>query len=176
VLHLTIAGLDDIPIDKTSDLFQNIFQTLHQYGDPYQQIQIDVYEKLLIAISAEVRILPDYKWEFIEPQIRASLLETFGFDNRELGQNVYLSEVISVIQHVTGVDYVKIELFKLYDKNEIMNILSKGSSKSLEEKIEVYFQVKLARTEKDSSDILPAQIAYLTPEVPDMLILKELKT
>lgn len=175
VVQLTIAGLDDIPIDKTSELFQNFVQALHQYGGPYQPIQVDVREKLLIAISAQVRILPDYKWEFIEPQIRASLLDTFGFDRRELGQNVYLSEIISVIQHVTGVDYVDIELFQLYSDNEIQNILNKDSS-SRKKKLPTYFSVKLARTKENSSGILPAQIAYLTSDVPDTLILKELKT
>lgn len=176
LLHLTIAGLDDIPIDKTSDLFQNFLQTLYQYGDPYQPIQIDVYEKLLIAVSARVRVLPDYKWEFIEPQIRASFLDTFGFDNRELGQDVYLSEVISVIQNVTGVDYVTIDLFDLYLYDNESGILSKLDQLRSEKQKPLYYQVELARTRENSTEILPAQIAYLTPDIPDMLILKELKT
>lgn len=170
VLRLTIAGLDDIPIDETSELYQNFIQALHQYGDPYQPVQVDIREKLLIGISAEVRILPDYKWEFIEPQIREALLDTFGFDRRELGQNVYLSEIISVIQHVPGVDYVNIESesFKLYNENDILTILNSGSTSSLKEETPnnlpiIYFPVE------------PEQIAYLTPDVPDTLILKELK-
>jgi predicted phage baseplate assembly protein len=177
VLHLTIAGLDDIPIEKTSELFQHFIQALQQYGDPYQPVQVDIREKLLIAISAEVRILPDYKWEFIEPQIRKSLIETFGFDRRELGQNVYLSEVISVIQRVPGVDYANIE-FELYDEEKIFTILKDESTRSLKENTQTdfpitYLQVELARVKEDG--IHRAQIAYLTPDVPDTLILKELK-
>jgi predicted phage baseplate assembly protein len=34
IVHLTIAGADDIPIDDSSDLFQSLNQALRQFGDP----------------------------------------------------------------------------------------------------------------------------------------------
>ena len=34
LVHVTIAGADDIPIDATSDLFRNLSQALRKFGDP----------------------------------------------------------------------------------------------------------------------------------------------
>ena len=36
VVHVTIAGADDIPIDLNSDLYRNLVQALHVNGDPYE--------------------------------------------------------------------------------------------------------------------------------------------
>ena len=43
-------------------------------------------------------------------RIRSALLEEFGFERRELGQDVALSEVTSVIQQVPGVAYVDVDV------------------------------------------------------------------
>ena len=65
---------------------------------------------LSLIINANVGVLPDYAWEFVEPKIRAALLDTFSFDRRELAQDVTKSEVISVIQRVRGVAFVDLDL------------------------------------------------------------------
>jgi predicted phage baseplate assembly protein len=44
LVHLTIAGADDIPIDTQSDLYRNLLQALHQFGDPNQPVQLDPRE------------------------------------------------------------------------------------------------------------------------------------
>src|SRR6185369_9147804 len=98
IVHLTIAGADDIPIAPTSDLFINLRQALHQFGDPYQNIQVAVRKLKFLLVSAKVRLLPDYQWEFVEPAIRAALLKHFGFAQRELAQDALASEALSVIQ------------------------------------------------------------------------------
>lgn len=111
IVHVTIAGADDIPIDETSDLFMNLRQALHDFGDPFQPIRLAVRELMMIVISARVRILPNYQWEPVVANLRAALLDAFGFERRELGQDVVLSEVISVIQAVRGVAYVDVDTF-----------------------------------------------------------------
>ena len=87
LVHVTIAGADDIPIDPNSDLYRNLVQALHQYGDPYQPIQVCVRKVKLLVISSGISLLADYQWESVEPQIRATLLDAFSFDNRDLGQS-----------------------------------------------------------------------------------------
>src|SRR6185503_1212339 len=81
-------------------------------GDPHQPVQVELRELLLIVISANVRILPDYLWEAVAPKIRAQLLDTFSFERRQLAQDVVLSEIISVIQAVEGVAYVDVDLLR----------------------------------------------------------------
>ena len=111
LVHVTIAGADDIPIDETSDLFLNLRQALHDFGDPYQPIELAVRELMFIVISANVQIQADYQWESVVAELRATLLDSFGFERRELGQDVVLSEVISVMQTVPGVAYVDVDTF-----------------------------------------------------------------
>ena len=111
IVHVTIAGADDIPIDETSDLFRNLRRALHDFGDPFQPVQLAVRELMLMVISARVRLMPDYQWEPVVVRVREALLDAFGFEARELGQDVLLSEVISVMQSVRGVAYVDVDSF-----------------------------------------------------------------
>ncbi len=111
LVHVTIAGADDIPIDENSDLYKNLLQALRNSGDPYQPFKVDARELRLLVIAANVSINADYIWEKVEPQIRAALLDTFSFERRELGQSAFLSEVIAAIQAVPGVVYADIDTF-----------------------------------------------------------------
>jgi predicted phage baseplate assembly protein len=178
LVHLTIAGSDDIPIDTTSDLLRNLNQALHQFGDPFQPVKIDVRELMLLVISANVRILPDYQWEKVEPQIRSALLDAFGFDRRELGQSAFLSEAVSEIQQVEGVDYVDMVVFDSVLENvKPEDLANLSSSLSLKPTIEVQLAGPNKKLEKPDQDkrILPAQLAYLSPDMRDTLILNPLE-
>ena len=93
LVHVTIAGAGDIPIDVNSGLYRNLVRALHQYGDPYQAIQVCVRKIELLVISADIKVLADY-----ESRVRAVLLYGFSFDRRELGQSAFLSEAISLMQ------------------------------------------------------------------------------
>jgi predicted phage baseplate assembly protein len=103
VAHLTIAGGGDIPIDPGSDLLRSLRLSLQQWGDPSEPFQVDVRELVLLVIAAGVEIHPDYSWDDVEPRLRAALLDRFGFERRELGQGVALSEVQACMQGVRGV-------------------------------------------------------------------------
>jgi hypothetical protein len=111
VVHVTIAGEDDIPIDQDSDLFLNLRRALSVLGDPFQPVQLATRELLMLVIAADVRIYPDYRWEVVVNALRAKVLETFGFSSRELGQDVMSSEVLSAMQSVRGVLYVDLNSF-----------------------------------------------------------------
>jgi hypothetical protein len=184
LVHVTIAGAGDAPIDESSDLLRNLRQALTQFGDPAMPVSVAVRELLLLVISAGVRLLPDYVWEKVAPKIRSSLLDTFSFENRELGQDAFLSEVISAMQSVPGVAFVDVDaLGGLAEKNAdgtvrtpneliaaAQDIVTKG-------KPDQRVKVNLPELPKISSgEIRPAQLAYLVPEVPDTLILNVIET
>jgi hypothetical protein len=175
VVHLTIAGLDDIPIDKTSDLYLNLRLALLKFGDPSQALQLALRYLKLIVIRAGVRVQPDYKWEFVEPLIRAALLDAFGFDRRELGQGIYLSEVINAIQNVAGVEYVLMEMLDTIKEDSTVEDLSRLAQNL---KPHDYIAVNLAKIDKLATDparrIKPAELVFLNPDVPDTLYLHEL--
>jgi baseplate J-like protein len=183
LVHMTVAGADDIPIDINSDLYRNLVQALRLFGDPNQTILVDMREAVLLVISAKARLMPDYLWEAVEPKIRAKLLDTFSFEKRHLGQDVLLGEVISAIQSVEGVYYVDVDTLlgipeKTHDPatgqlrtrspEEITRVIDQRKGKGPLARV----AVNLAALSKGL--IRPARIAYLTPAVPDTLILTEL--
>jgi predicted phage baseplate assembly protein len=117
VVHVTIAGANDIPIDEHSDLYRNLVRALRDLGDPHLPIEVELREMLSLVVCAKVRVLPDYAWEFVEPKIRAALLDAFSFERRELAQDVTRSEVIWAIQRVAGVAYVDLDhLYPISEK------------------------------------------------------------
>jgi hypothetical protein len=185
LVHVTIAGADDIPIDKNSDLYRNLRQALLDFGDPYQAIQLEIRELMLIVISARIRILPEYQWEPVVTQVRTALLEAFGFEQRELGQDVLLSEVISVMQAVRGVAYVDVDAFggipeKKLDQgqrrlltpaeigDEVQTIVIQSKTEGPAHRVRVNLAIF------EGKNLRPAQLAFLTPEVPATLILNQI--
>ncbi len=185
VVFITIAGTEDIPIDYHSDLYVNLLSALHKLGDPHLQIRVETRELLLLVISAKVRVKSDYLWDKVEPLIKAELLDTFSFERRDLGQDVLPSEVIGAIQGVKGVDYVDVDVIagipekKLDDG--VRRILTPEEmlsevKKALEEGTGPLHRVSVNLAGKEEDGLFrPDQIAYLTPDVPDTLILTELK-
>jgi predicted phage baseplate assembly protein len=174
VVIVTIAGADDIPIEKSSDLYLNLRKALHDFGDPFLAIQVELRELLALVISANVRILPDYLWESVEANIRATLLDVFGFESRDLGQTVFLSEVISAIQKVAGVEYVDVDLLNWISEAELSSsvvLKAKLDLLATTTKPEPYLAVRLAESTADG--ITPAQLAFLMPGVPDTLNLRQ---
>lgn len=175
VVHLTIAGAGDIPIDKNSDLYYNLSQAVRQFGDPYQPAQIDIYHRKLLIISGKVRLLPDYLWEAVAPQIRNRLLDTFSFERRHLGQDVVLSEVISVIQAARGVAYVDVDILDAVAGDASLEELTILANTL---KLQTRLGAAMAHINPQATDpdehIQPAELIYLSPDVPDTLILTEL--
>ncbi|HVB21520.1 MAG TPA: putative baseplate assembly protein [Ktedonobacteraceae bacterium] len=194
LVHLTIAGQDNIPIDPTSDLYQNLFLALRTFGNPSEPLQVDVCETKLLVLSLRVRILPDYRLETVSPAIRAALLDAFSFEQRDLGQPVYESEVFSVVQQVPGVAFVDLDMLDAVDQPKLLNALDVIHQQELQAAVngvqpnETQDMVKLlnlrvrqlvpsllARTVRNQPGvILPAQLVFLSPDVPDTLIINEL--
>src|ERR1044072_8764515 len=110
-IHLTIAGVDDIPIDPLSDLYRNLLEALRKLGDVSVPIQIDSRELIILVLSARMRLQPDYLWDPVALEVRTALLDKFGFRKRALGQPALLCEIIGAIQSIEGVAYVDVDAF-----------------------------------------------------------------
>lgn len=186
VVFITIAGAEDIPIDYHSDLYINLLSALRKFGDPHQQIRVEIRELLLLVISAKVRVKPDYLWDKVEPAVKSALLDTFSFERRDLGQDVLLGEVISTIQGVQGVDYADVDVVagipekkpdngerRILTPEEIVGEIGKVLNSTGGPQPLPRIRVNLA--DEEDGIFRPDQIAYLTPDVPDTLILTELK-
>jgi Baseplate J-like protein len=178
LVHLTIAGAEDIPIDVTSDLYGNLVLALQVNGDPYQPFQIAPRGLRVLVISANVKILADYLWEPVASAVRAALLATFSFDDRNLGQPVFQSEVISAIQAVEGVAYVDLQTFDSVGEDASLDDLSNlADHLGLQDVVQAQFARPNPNPLNYPDDaFLPAEIACLRPDLPDTLILNEVKS
>jgi hypothetical protein len=180
LVHVTIAGAGDIPIDQNSDLYNNLIQSLLNFGDPHQPLQVCVRKVQLLVIAAGVQIFPDYAWEDIERQIRTAALDAFSFDNRDLGQGAFLSELIALIQNIEGVSYVDVQIFDSVAEDVTAAQLA-GLAATLQRKPHVAAQLARLNPNFDptaTSDPCPrflaAELAVLSPDIPDTLILTQI--
>lgn len=176
LVHITIAGKDDVPIDPTTDLYQALVQALELAGDPNQPIQIDLRQLKVLVIAAGVEIQSDYTWESVAANLRATLLDLYSFDNRDLGQTAFLSEAVSAMQAVAGVQYVNLQTFDSVPETvTAAQLASLASSLTLNS----FVQANLAHvcpSATATGGIAPAQLVILTPDIPDTLILTEITT
>jgi len=193
-VHLTIAGVDDAPIDTTSDLYLNLNEALHDFGDPHLPIRIDVRVALSLVIQASVALLPDYLWSDVQPRIQAVLYARFGFQARSFGQPVFASEIITAIHSVRGVAHVLGGTVRLLDYDSLVAGLTPmapgadaGAAAASSAGWFSLTPVSGATDEGDGTlgwltipsasadrngNTRPAQIAYLPANVPEALILE----
>ena len=177
LVHLTIAGKDDIDIDPNTDLYKALLEALLQAGDPYQPLQIALRRLKVLVMSASVKILSDYTWETVVANLRTTLLALYSFDNRELGQAAFLSEAVSAMQAVAGVQYVNMQVFdSVAESVTAAQLASLAATLTLRSLVDA----ELARVDPTAADpsqrILPAELIILTPDIPDTLILTEITT
>jgi hypothetical protein len=186
VVHVTIAGIDDVPIARNSDLFVNLRRALKELGDPFQPIELDLRELLVLVIEAHVHIDADHRWETVATEMRKTLLDAFGFDKRELGQDVAASEVLAVMQAVRGVAYVDLDVLGALRSTRDDDWGEDGRRPATPEEVafeldDVLHKVKnspsarvhVASARHEDHRFRPAQLAALLPDVPATLVLNQ---
>lgn len=175
VVHVTVAGVDDIPIDLNDALAVNLRAAFAVNGDPFRSVELGVRRLRLIVIAATVSINADYLWEDVAPAIRNALLGEFGFMSRTLGQPAFASEAIAVMQSVPGVLYVNLTVF-----DSVGEDASAGDLAHLAQRLKPrpFVAAELARIDPGddpggAARILPAELAIVTPDITDMIILTQ---
>ncbi|MFF9671296.1 putative baseplate assembly protein [Streptomyces eurythermus] len=109
VLHVTVAGTDDVPL--ADDNLRPLRRALTEYGDPGLPVRVDARELVLLLIAAKVKLAPDHVWDTVEPRLRQALLRRLGYEGRELGRPARLSEVLATAHSVPGVDHMDVDVF-----------------------------------------------------------------
>lgn len=174
-VHVTIAGVDDIPVDAEGALARNLRAAFAVNGDPFQSVELAARRLRLIVVAATVGILDDHLWEDVAPAVRLALLAGFGFTARALGQPAYASEAVAAMQAVTGVSYVDLTVFDSVGEDS-----SAGALASLARTLTArpFVGAELARVDAGAEPgsagrILPAELAILTPDIPDTILLRQ---
>lgn len=111
VLHVTVAGVQDVPVADDSDVLAALRSSLTRYGDPRLPVRVQVRELLLLLVGAKVKVARDHSWQVVEPLLRRALLTRFGSSRRELGSPAHLSDVLATAHSVPGVGHVDVDVF-----------------------------------------------------------------
>jgi predicted phage baseplate assembly protein len=111
IVHVTVTGVDDVPVDPASGLLTELRAALGGFGDPRLPVRVDVRDLIPLRLAAGVRVAPGHSWELVEPRLRRALLARLGYAGRELGRAAYLSDVMAVADRVPGVDYLDVDVF-----------------------------------------------------------------
>lgn len=175
LVHVTIAGAEDVPIDLDSDLYRNLLAALRRYGDPSLPVVVGMRELKLLLFGADIRLLPDYQWEPVSQAVRQALLEQFGFVRLDLAQPVRLSQVLAAVQAVEGVDYIDVRYFDAIGENFDPPNLQNSSAVDhiVDPLLALPARPPAART-SPPFPLLPAQLIYFSPQVPDTLVLNQI--
>ncbi len=119
-VFVTVAGPNGAEIRPDSDLYKHLLSAMQKAGDPYIPIRAESYRKALFRIAVRVKLKPDYLSEKVLDEVKNSLRSHFSFNARDFGQPVMLSEIMSVIQAVTGVEAVNVtKLYRYGEKAEL---------------------------------------------------------
>ena len=175
LVYVTIAGVEDIPIGPTSDLYNSLTLSLQTYGDPSLPVRVGVRRVRLMVISASIGLQADYVWEDVAPQVTAALQALFAFDNRALGQPAFASEALLAAQQVEGVAFVNLSTFDSVPENITAAGLA-GLGKTLRLRQVVTAEaahVNPGAAAGSANRILPAELVFITSDIPATLTLTQ---
>jgi predicted phage baseplate assembly protein len=177
IVCVTIAGVDDIPIDETSDLLANLRRALNRFGDPDLAVEVQTRRLLLADLSATVQLDPDYEWASVEPKIRAALVGALGFDAREIGQDLTESEVLAVIHAHVGVVSTQVVGFegKAEDHGVVTDVESLQMPLGTPYHPGRRIAARDATLDAVAREVVAAELLYLSAALPDTLTLTEAK-
>jgi hypothetical protein len=109
VIELTVAGDAGQRVDK--DATDALRTALAATGDPHQRVVITNADPVSFDVSATLFVQSDRPHGTVKATATAALLAVFGFDARDLGEQVTASEVMAAIQAVPGVVAVTLSGF-----------------------------------------------------------------
>jgi predicted phage baseplate assembly protein len=183
-VHLTIGGTTDQPVETSSALVASLVASLAANGDPHLPVRVAPCQITLIVLAASVHIQPGHQWTDVSAAVRAALQSAYSYDARSLGQAVVLSDIVATIQAVPGVDYAIVTGLAPATLSDdpaatvaqlagLATTLS-APAVSLAIPLAAPVRVKNGKQLPPPWAISPAQVAILTPGVPDSLVLTQI--
>lgn len=184
-VHVTIAGVDDAPLDPNEPPMTTLVAAYAQFGDPALPVIVDIRERISLLIQASIALNKDADKDEVEAAVRSRVAQAFSFAARGLERPAYRSELIACLQGIPGIAYVELEVFGGISDSELLDAASFARiihhfKKEFEEGHPLALvPVQAARVASandpqvpsGASHILPGQTAYLRPDVPETFVL-----
>lgn len=120
-VHLTVAGADGSEIDENSKLFDNLSGAIQKFSYPGVQLQIKSFRKRYFRIKGNINVQEDYVFQKVHDEVILKIRNSYTFKNSHIGKNIYLSEIIALIESTEGVNYIDIDTFFITGTAEKLN-------------------------------------------------------
>jgi hypothetical protein len=107
LIFLSVAGATGGP--PGSDVLKKLVESIGAASDPSQSFTAAAYALRYFSLKARVAIDSRYVADEVLAAVSVALLESFGFERRELAQSVTAAEVITLIHTVPAVVAVDLD-------------------------------------------------------------------
>ncbi|MGO9079691.1 MAG: hypothetical protein ACLQDY_11700 [Streptosporangiaceae bacterium] len=170
VIALTVAGVDPVALDPTGALCTDLTGALAAAGGgPSAPVVVLPASLYLIVLAAHVRSDPALDWTDVSAALQAALFGAFGYSQRQLGQDVVISEIIAVAHSVPGVESFSVTAITLIPTNASASTIA-GSTKNLPAPPATG---RLPLPAPAAGEPPAAAVAYLSDAMTDTLILQQ---
>ena len=173
---VTVAGTDPVQLDSGDSLCSSVAAAIAAVADPAQPVQVLPASLDLIALTADVVSDPAVSWDATVAAVQAALLASFGYAQRELGQDVAVSDLLAAIHAAPGVLSATITGLALVPAAASAAALSTTLPDLLTDPVPPVATLAAVPAEWDlapASGATPAAIAYMSGSAPGTLILSE---
>ncbi len=154
---ITLAGPDGALPTPASPVWQHLLTALKSSGDPHVAVQLLAFQPSTFHVGLKVKRDLDYDIETVLAAVEAALRAHYAFGERELGQPVQESELISVAQAVPGV--VALDVTRLYG----------GTQPLAQTSVSKQVRLLAARMQVQGGVARPAELLTLDPAPLDLL-------
>ncbi|PXF58098.1 MAG: putative baseplate assembly protein [Candidatus Methanogaster sp.] len=161
VVHITVAAANGSEVDSESK--EDLCDAIDLVRDPIERVYIDSFRLRTFTIEADILIDERHLADDVLAEVRATLKDSFSFENRDFGQPVTAAEVLSIMQAVDGV--VAVDLNKLEPD---------AASMAVHESVSPTTILPSGDARVDDGTILPAELLLLNTDT-EGVTLTELK-
>ena len=120
-IFITVAGPKGAVIKKDSTVYRNLVKSIKESGNPNTPVFVESYKPRYFMFSAQVKVKPEYEDEEVLARVKELLRTRYSFEERSFGQPVLLSEVISVIHEIRGIEAVDVNSLYISDQKKDLN-------------------------------------------------------
>jgi uncharacterized phage protein gp47/JayE len=174
---VTIAGTDPVQLNPGDSLCSGVATAIAAVADPALPVQVLPAGLYLIALTAEVVRDPLVSWDATVAAVQTALLASFGYAQRDLGQDVAVSDLLAAAHAAQGVQSVKITGLALVPTAASADALSTTLPTLLTDPVPAVATLAAVPSQwhlvPTPGDPAPAAVAFMSAAAPGTLILSE---
>jgi predicted phage baseplate assembly protein len=174
-VHLTVAAAGGLV--PGADVLARLTASLDARRDPNRAILVAPFAPIPIVIAATLRIAPTHVAPLVAARAREAMIAALAFEALSFGQSVTLSDVYAVLQDVTGVESVDVDVlqFKRHETMTTAQLAARGATTApLQQRLRIFgaranrpplrgaSPAEQARLESPDTDLLLATSGGLT--------------